>query len=318
MVALGELLVDFTYSGISEFGQRLFEQNPGGAVANALCCAAKAGFKTAFIGKVGRDMHGEFLAQTLRGVGVDTSGLVIADDVFTTLAFVALSPQGERSFSFARKPGADTCLRPDELDTSILEGTRILHVGSLSLTDEPARSATLYALERAKRAGAVITYDPNYRASLWASEAEAAAQMRSVLPLVDMLKFSDEEAALLTGKASPQEAAMALVEDGIRCVTATLGEKGAIVCSREGLRTVPGYAVSAVDTTGAGDAFWGGFLCRFLQGEKAPQELLSLAELEAYARFANATAAICVTRRGGIPALPTLAETKAFMGREGE
>ena len=169
IVALGELLIDFTQAGYSPDGMRLFEQNPGGAVANVLAAAAKFGRGTAFIGKVGKDMHGAFLKKTLADSGIDVKNLVEDWDVFTTLAFVELSESGERSFSFARKPGADTMLREDELDTAILENTRVFHVGSLSLTDEPARSTTLAAIKTAKAAGALISYDPNYRASLWHS-----------------------------------------------------------------------------------------------------------------------------------------------------
>lgn len=148
ITALGELLIDFTESGFSPNGMKLFERNPGGAVANVLAVTAKCGRKTAFIGKVGADMHGLFLKDTLEAASIDTAGLVVAEDVFTTLAFVALSPSGERAFSFARKPGADTRLRSDEVDAALLANSRLLHVGSLSLTDEPARGATFFAVKK--------------------------------------------------------------------------------------------------------------------------------------------------------------------------
>ena len=164
IVALGELLIDFTYHGRSENGMRLFEQNPGGAPANMLCAASNLGSSTAFIGKVGRDMHGDYLRRVLEEKGVDTGGLISAEDVFTTLAFVELSETGERKFSFARKPGADTCLTACEVKRELLEGCRIFHFGSLSLTDEPSRSATIEAVKAAKKAGAIISYDPNYLA----------------------------------------------------------------------------------------------------------------------------------------------------------
>ena len=204
IAALGELLIDFTDRGLSDAGMRLFEQNPGGAPANMLAAAARLGERTAFIGKVGDDMHGRFLRDTLTAAGIDVTGLVLSPDVFTTLAFVALDDRGERHFSFARKPGADTCLRSDELPAPLLSSARVLHVGSLSLTDEPARSATFAAVEAAKRAGAVISYDPNYRAALWPDEAAAAAQMRSMVPYADVMKLSDEETLLLTGAAEPE------------------------------------------------------------------------------------------------------------------
>lgn len=163
IVALGEVLIDFTPAGRSESGMLLFEQNPGGAPVNMLTAVAKNGFRTAFIGKVGNDMHGQFLKDTMEAEEIDTEGLVVADDVFTTLAFVALKENGERTFSFARKPGADTKLCYKELNQKIVRDTRVFHIGSLSLTDEPARTTTFQAVRMAKESGALISYDPNYR-----------------------------------------------------------------------------------------------------------------------------------------------------------
>ena len=263
IAALGELLIDFTDRGLSDAGMRLFEQNPGGAPANMLAAAARLGERTAFIGKVGDDMHGRFLRDTLTAAGIDVTGLVLSPDVFTTLAFVALDDRGERHFSFARKPGADTCLRSDELPAPLLSSARVLHVSSLSLTDEPARSATFAAVEAAKRAGAVISYDPNYRAALWPDEAAAAAQMRSMVSYADVMKLSDEETLLLTGAAEPEEAAHRLLAQGVSCVAVTLGERGALVAVAGGMQIAPAFSSDPVDTTGAGDGFWGGFLKLF-------------------------------------------------------
>ena len=172
VTALGEVLIDFTPYGRSEAGRNLFEQNPGGAPANVLAALSKMGRKTAFIGKVGDDLHGVFLRKTLEDLGIDTSGMITDPAYFTTLAFVGLE-NGERSFSFARKPGADTQLRSDEIPERLLRETRIFHFGSLSLTDEPARQATLFAVKKAKENGALISYDPNYRAPLWPDEETA-------------------------------------------------------------------------------------------------------------------------------------------------
>lgn len=314
IAALGELLIDFTDSGVSDSGMRFFERNPGGAPANVLTAAARFGRKTAFLGKVGDDMHGQFLRQTLTDAGIDVSGLVMTPDVFTTLAFVALNENGERSFSFARKPGADTCLRPEELNAAVLDSCRVLHVGSLSLTDEPARSATFAAVERAKAAGAVISYDPNYRAALWPDEAAAAAQMRSMVPYADVMKLSDEETLLLTGAAEPEEAAHRLLAQGVSCVAVTLGERGALVAVAGGMQIVPAFASDPVDTTGAGDGFWGGFLHRMLTLDKCPAAL-TVADAADCARWGNATAALCITRRGGIPAMPALGDVQALLLR---
>ena len=314
IAALGELLIDFTDSGVSPSGMRLFERNPGGAPANVLTAAARFGRMTAFLGKVGDDMHGQFLRQTLLDAGIDVSGLVMAPDVFTTLAFVALNENGERSFSFARKPGADTCLRPEELNAAVLDSCRVLHVGSLSLTDEPARSATFAAVERAKAAGAVISYDPNYRAALWPDEATAAAQMRSMVPYAGVMKLSDEETLLLTGAAGPEEAAHRLLAQGVSCVAVTLGDRGALVAVAGGMQTVPAFASDPVDTTGAGDGFWGGFLHRMLTLDKRPAAL-TVSDAADCARWGNATAALCITRRGGIPAMPALGDVQALLLR---
>ncbi len=312
LTALGEVLIDFTEAGISAGGMRLFEQNPGGAVANVLAAAARFGCKTAFLGKAGADMHGAFLRDTLQAAGIDTGGLILDPDFFTTLAFVALSETGERTFSFARKPGADTQLRPEELPAGILSHTRILHVGSLSLTAEPARSATFAALEQARRGGAVISYDPNYRASLWPGRETAITHMRSVLPYVDVMKLSGEETVLLTGCGDAEEAALALTRAGISCVAVTLGGAGALVCAGEETALVPGFQVPVTDTTGAGDAFWGGFLSRLLALGKAPGQC-TLDDVRSFARWGCATAALCIQRRGAIPAMPSLAQVEAFL-----
>ena len=314
ITALGELLIDFTDRGLSDSGMRLFERNPGGAPANVLAAAARLGDRTAFMGKVGDDMHGRFLRDTLAAAGIDTSGMVMAPDVFTTLAFVELDGRGERDLSFGRKPGADTCLRADELNGTVLSHTRVLHVGSLSLTDEPARTATFAAVRAAKAAGAVISYDPTYRAALWADETTAAAHMRSMLPYADVVKLSDEETLLLTDAADPAESARRLLAQGVSCAAVTLGERGALVAARDGLRAVPGFPAQPVDTTGAGDAFWGGFLHRMLALDKTPAALTA-DEAADCARWGNAVAALCIAGRGAIPAMPAMENVQALLHR---
>ncbi len=303
IVALGELLVDFTQAGVSENGMRLFEQNPGGAVTNALAAASRLGRKTAFIGKVGNDMHGAFLKKAMEDSGVDMRALVVDDTVFTTLAFVSLT-DGERAFSFARKPGADTCLRADEVDSAMLAETRVFHIGSLSVTDEPARTATFESIKAAKAAGALISYDPNYRASLWRSEAAAREGMRSILPYVDLMKLSDEETELLTDRAAPEDALRALNGMGVRCACVTLGKDGALVGVGGRTTHVPAFPVAKiVDTTGAGDAFMGGFLAAFLQDGGALNGI-TIEKAAGYARVGCATASLCTQKRGGISGMP--------------
>ena len=312
VTALGELLIDFTDSGASPTGMKLFERNPGGAPANVLVALKRLGHETAFIGKVGSDMHGEFLRETLQENGINVDGLISDPDFFTTLAFVALDEHGDRSFSFARKPGADTQLKPEEIPADIISQSKVFHVGSLSLTDEPARSATLKALRVAKDAGCVMSYDPNYRDSLWTSAEAASEQMRSIVPFMDLLKMSAEECPLMTDLDDPEEAAKALLDQGVSIVVVTLDADGAFVATKEGSRIVKSFRVDAVDTTGAGDSFWGGFLAAFCESGKNPDEV-SLTDACAFTRFGNAVASLCVRTRGAIPAMPTLKAVKALL-----
>lgn len=314
IVALGEVLVDFTQAGFSENGMRLFEQNPGGAPANMLTAALQSNLKTSFIGKIGTDMHGMFLKNTLIHAGIDVSGLVEDPKTFTTLAFVSLNADGEREFSFARKPGADTRLRVEELDYDMLNSTRVLHVGSLSLTDSPSREATYAAIREAKKAGAIISYDPNFRRSLWESEEEAVLRMKSLVEFADVMKISDEEAKLLTPYSDPKEAAGYLISQGVKIVTVTLGSKGAMIAYQNGHVIAPGFRAKVVDTTGAGDSFFGGFVSKLLILDvdlTNPKE----ADLYEAGRFGNALASLCVERRGGITGIPSLEEIEERMAR---
>ena len=309
IAALGELLIDFTEAGTGADGMRLFEQNPGGAPANLLTVASHMGYRTEFIGKVGKDMHGAFLKKTLEKENIGVSNLIEDDHYFTTLAFVAIDENGEREFSFARKPGADTQLRADELDKELLQNCRIFHFGSLSLTDQPAKDATVAAVTCAKEAGALISYDPNYRASLWKDEKTAVEGMKSAIPLADVMKVSDEECLLMTGAATYEEAADQLLAMGPKLVAVTLGGDGVLVATKEGKQRVQGFKVPVVDTTGAGDSFWGGFLSGFLALHKKIEDL-TREEITRCAVQGNATAGLCVQKRGGIPAIPTREEVE--------
>lgn len=311
VTALGEILIDMTYAGKSENGQTLFEQNPGGAPANVLAALSRLGKKTAFIGKVGKDMHGTFLRETIKKYGIDDSNLITTDEAFTTLAFVSLSESGERSFSFARNPGADIMLKESEVNRDLIKNSSVFHFGSLSLTHEPARTATFSALKCAKENHVIVSYDPNYRAMLWESEEKAMHGMRSPLAFVDIIKISDEETELVTGKKSPEEAIDCLLNEGISCVIVTMGAKGAMVGINEGKvfkEAVPGTKV--VDTTGAGDAFMGGFLYKLCENHLHPENL-TLENISEFCEFANKVASRCVEKRGGINAMPTIAELDA-------
>ena len=295
ITALGELLVDFTQAGFSPAGYPLFEQNPGGAPANLLAAAAKQGLSTAFIGKVGDDMHGRFLKAAAERAGINTEGLVMDPAAATSLAFVALSDSGEREFSFIRDPGADTLLRPNELNQQLLRNTKVFHVGSVSLTAEPSRSSTWQALITAKSTGAA-----------------ACDQIRSILPIVDIIKLSQEEMPFAAGIDDVDTAIKVLRKEGVALIVITLGEGGAVVATGDQQRSVPAFPCDAVDTTGAGDAFFGGFLSEFVKSGKSVYEV-SIDDMVRFARVGCATASLCIGRRGGIPAMPTMEEVTELL-----
>ncbi len=314
VVALGEILIDFTFAGTNAEGKNLYEENAGGAPANCVSAVAKLGGRGAFIGMTGRDSFGEDVRRVLEKINVDTSGMRYCESQHTTLAFVSLDPSGERHFSFCRNPGADTQLAPKDLDEEMLKNARILHIGSLSLTDEPAKSATLKAIEIVKKTGGLVSYDPNYRANLWKGRTDAIEVMKSIFPLADTVKVSDEELALLFGEnISAEEGGNKILDLGASLAMITLGAKGVFYVAKIPDKnrisgTVGCKSVKVVDTTGAGDSFTGGILYRLTRREN-PLDFTK-EELEADLKFANTVASICVTRRGAVPALPSLSEVE--------
>ena len=311
VTAMGELLIDFTPSGTDEMGISLFGRNPGGAPANVLAMNARLGGHTAFIGKVGRDDFGRYLKKTLEDSGIDTAGLVMTPDVNTTLAFVQLDEQGDRSFSFYRNPGADIMLREDEIDKQLIADCEIFHFGSVSLTDEPVRSATLSAVDCAKKQGKIISFDPNYRPPLWKSEDLAREEISRALSLADIIKVSEEEMAYLTGETDLHRGGEWLARYRAALVLISLGAKGAFYYTQDCRGLLPAYPVKAVDTTGAGDAFLGAVHYR-LRGKTANQiAAIGRDEIEDIVSFANAAGGLTTTRRGAIPAMPTLQEIVA-------
>lgn len=315
VTALGEMLIDFTMQGRNEQGQRIFAQNAGGAPANVMAAMAKLGARTAFIGKAGNDMHGRFLKETLDNCGVDSIGFILSDDYFTTLAFVDVKENGEREFSFARNHGADKMLSIKDLSLETISNSHILHIGSISLTAEPCRSATMCAVREAKRANCVISYDPNYRDSLWSGKQEAVSQMRSMLKYSDLVKMSEEETELMTDESDYEKAAEALLRQGVKIAVITLGKLGAYVRTSDGAQIVKGFRNKALDATGAGDAFWGGFLYQFCRCGKLPEEV-SVSEAASFADFGNAVASVCVEKYGAIPAMPTMEQVIEKMQEE--
>ena len=302
ITAIGEILIDLTQTGTNQAGIPLFAANPGGAPANVAVAAARLGARTSFLGKVGRDGFGRYLRQVLEENGVDHTGLHNGDEP-TTMAIVSVDGQGERSFRFVR--GADRSLPPEEVDESAVLRSKVLHFGSVSLTKGIARSATIFAARSAHRAGVLVSYDPNYRAALWSNEEEAKEWMSIPLPLVDIIKLSDEELPLLTGCSDLEAGSQILTEKGISLVLVTLGGAGAFCRWQGECFTVPGVSVQVADTNGAGDTFLGAVLSRLCRRGAHPLEGLERRELEDILSYANRAAALTCSRSGAIPAMPT-------------
>ncbi len=304
VVALGELLIDFTCIRTDGDGYPTMAAHPGGAPANFLAALAKFGAKTAMLGKVGKDAFGKLLTETLQKAGIETRGLITSDAAFTTLAFVTLDEQGDREFSFARKPGADTCLRFEEIDLSVLEEAKVFHFGTLSLTDEPARSATRQCVAYAKAKNKLISYDPNLRKPLWKDLDIAREQMLWGLGQADVVKISDEEVEFLFGMGVEEGARHILEHFGGKLVFVTCGADGCFFKNRQTEGHVPGLSgIHVTDTTGAGDIFGGSAVWKLLQLGKAP-ETLTEAELREVVAFACAAAGLSATRPGGISSVP--------------
>lgn len=306
ITAVGEILIDLTQSGVNGLGIPVFAANPGGAPANLAVAAARLGASTAFIGKVGTDSFGTFLRNTLTENKVDVSGMVTDPHNRTTLAVVALDKFGERTFSFYRDPSADVNLHAEEISQDQLKNTKFLHFGSVSLTTDPARSATLYAAETAKKHGAIISYDPNYRASLWSDEATAIERMLEPLGLADVLKVSDEELPLLTGTTDLEAGSKILADKGITLVLVTLGANGAFYRFHEKIGHVPGVKVKVGDTNGAGDTFFGATLAQLAKFDRLDD--ITTDALEQIISVSNKAASITTSRHGAIPAMPSFGE----------
>ncbi|MCY3936481.1 MAG: PfkB family carbohydrate kinase [Chloroflexi bacterium] len=308
VVCLGEILIDFVAreGGVSVGDAASFQKAMGGAPANVAVGVSRLGGEAAFIGCVGDDPFGQYLASALWEEAVAVSGLQTTTEARTTLAFVSLDAAGERSFIFFRQPGADQLLSAAQLDLALLSRARIFHFGSFSLSGEPAATATRTALAKARAAGAFISFDPNLRLHLWADAAEAR---RAILPLIDqadLLKLSAEELPILTSDGE----ARALWRDGLQALIVTAGPRGARLITAEGEWAVPAFAVPTVDTTGAGDAFVAALLARLSERpaalRAAPEETL---------RFASAAGALATTARGATTAMPNPTEIAALLAR---
>ena len=302
VTAMGEMLIDFTLNGQSEQGNNLFEACPGGAPCDVLAMLNKLGRKTAFIGKVGEDQFGRLLKGTIDELGIETKGLILDKEIHTTLAFVHTFPDGDREFSFYRKPGADMMLTEDEVDYDLIRQSRIFHFGTLSMTDEPVRSATKKALEVAKEAGCLITFDPNLRPPLWNSLDEAKKQMEYGFQYCDMLKISDNEIQFVSGKEDYDEGIRYLQDKyNIPLIFLTMGKDGSRAYYKDMRVERKGFQVKAIETTGAGDTFCGcsihGLLTHGLEG-------LTEENLGDMLTYANAGAALITMKKGAIRSMP--------------
>ncbi len=320
-VCLGELLIDFVSleSGVSLIDAPSFQKAPGGAPANVAVGLSHLGHEVGFVGKVGKESFGEFLTGVLRDNQVDVSGISHDPDTRTMLAFVSLTAEGERDFMFYRHPSADMKLTPDEIPEEMLTNATLFHYGSISLISDPCRSATLHALDVAKNAGLLISYDPNLRLGLWDSEEQARQEMLNAMPYADVVKINEDELEFLTGTSDFENGTKSLLESGPSLIVITLGGKGCYVYSESVKTHVPAYPVKIVDTTGAGDGFVAGLLSGLLQSQTPHQPFVvpEQEQLEAYCRLANAVGGITATKRGAIPSLPSRAEVEEFMNRQG-
>ena len=306
IVTIGEIIVDLTAIKGTD-GEISYLQCAGGAPANVAVMASKLGASSAFIGKTGSDMFGGFLLETLKKHGVSADGVIIDRERRTPLAFVKLDENGEREFCFYRENSADTALTYEDVNRELIDDCRIFHFGSLLLASEPSKSATVNAVEYAKSCGKIISYDPNFRKSMWESEEKAISTMRSMLKYCDVLKIAETELDAISDCNILLKSLADLFKYGISVVILTQGAKGCVIASKKGIERLPTYDVQTIDTIGAGDSFFGAFLTKLAQSGKRPDEL-SMAELVDFADFANACGALSSTKHGAIPSMPTLQE----------
>ena len=316
VTALGELLIDFTENGTSAQGNPIMEANPGGAPCNVLAMLERLGKKTAFIGKVGKDMFGNQLKAAVEEVGIDTRALIMDEEVHTTLAFVHTYPDGDRDFSFYRNPGADMMLTKDEVPDDLIRDSRIFHFGTLSSTHEGVREATRHAIEVAKEAGCIITFDPNLRPPLWKSLEDARVEIEYGLTKCDVLKISDNEVEFLFDTTDYDKGA-ALIEEKyhIPLVLITMGKDGSrAYYNGRRVECAPFLQEHTIETTGAGDTFCASILNYVLEHGL---EDLSDENLMEMLTFANAGASLITTRKGALRVMPTREEVEEFIAESG-
>ncbi len=306
VISLGEALIDFTPG--KEAGSYI--RNPGGAPANFAVGVAKCGIDAAFLGRLGNDDFGNFLVRTLEDNHVRILVPGLLDEAVTTMAFVTIYEGGERSFTFARKPGADMLLKVSDIRTEVIEQCKVLHTGSFSMSVNPSREAVVYAMKLAQEFGKIVSFDVNYRAMVWDFEQEAIEEVIKILPYVDLLKISEEELIFVGGEANIP---LIMKKFGITVIVETLGAEGAKYFYRETSGRLQGRRVNAIDATGAGDAFWSGFVSRLLlEGVTDKNDITEQIIIDAL-EYGNISGSLCVQKMGGIPALPTREEIEAMI-----
>lgn len=313
VVALGELLIDFTENGLSEQGNPLLEANPGGAPCNVLSMLQKLGDKTAFIGKVGNDGFGHLLTKAVQEQGIDTTGLVYDNDVHTTLALVLKKENGDRDFAFYRNPGADMNLKVEEVNESLIASSSIFHFGTLSLTDESVKMATQKAVKAAKENGLTITFDPNLREPLWRSLEEAHEQVAWGLQQADVVKISDNEITWFTGMDNYDEGIAFLQKEypNLKLICLSMGGDGSKAVYRDIHVAYPAFLQEAtIETTGAGDTFCACMIHTVLENGI---DHLDEEKLKEMLKFANAAASLVTTKKGALRVMPTKGEVETFI-----
>ncbi|MGI5888292.1 MAG: carbohydrate kinase family protein [Oscillospiraceae bacterium] len=313
LCAIGECLLDVTSSLTADGTAISMNANPGGAPLNVLACASSLGLKTAFIGKLSSDFAGKFLLSRIRACGIDDSGITVTSAEPTTLAMVSIDNSGDRSFSFYREHTSDVMLRWGDVPQDLIASSRFFHFGSVSMTDDPSASATSRAAEAASKSGCIVSFDPNYRENLWPSRNLARVRIRQVLPLCTVVKLSEDELELAAGTEDIRDAADFLISEySIKLVSVTCGREGAYAFTRKASSYVPAFPVKAVDTTGAGDIFWGAFITRMTETGKDPGSL-TRSELEGMLRFANAAGGLSTEKKGAISSIPSREEIESLL-----
>ena len=321
IITIGESLIDFlsVEKGVLIEDSSGFTIAPGGAPANVAAAVAKLGGRSGFMGKVGKDSFGVMIRKTLQESGVNVDHLLMDDTVNTTLAFISVKQDGEPDFLFYRNHcGADVAMRKEEIRHEYIEGASILHFGSINFTREPLRSATIDAVEWARGKGILISFDPNLRPSLWDSMARAKTEMQRGLAYADIVKLTDVELQFITGESSPEKGTESILEYGPRMVLVTRGEESCYFRNEQMFFEYPTFSVQFVDSTGAGDSFMGGTLLRLFERKCNGDAIITIprGDMEAILRFATACGALTVTRKGVIPALPTLQEVQTFLDKQ--